>query len=151
MAALMLTIALAILDTAIANAALPVIAVDLHSSAASSVWIVNAYQIAAIATLLPFASLGGVIGYRRVYLYGVLLFTVASAVCALSNSLAMLTFARVLQGFGASAIMSVNTALIRTVYPSARLGRGLGLNALVVGASFAAGPSIASAVLCFGT
>lgn len=151
MTALMLTIALTILDVAIANAALPSIAVDLHASGASSVWIVNAYQIAAVATLLPFASLGGVIGYRRVYVYGLVIFTIASAVCGLSDSLTMLTIARVIQGLGASAIMSVNTALIRTIYPPARLGSGLGLNALVVGASFAAGPSIASAILLFGS
>ncbi|WP_457374787.1 MFS transporter [Pseudomonas tolaasii] len=146
----MLTIFLAILDTAIANAALPCMAADLLASSARSVWIVNAYQIAAIATLLPFAGLGGVIGARRVYLGGLVVFIVASGLCAASGTLGELTASRVLQGVGASAIMSVNTALIRALYPNARLGSGLGLNALVVGVSFTAGPSIAAAILSLG-
>ncbi|WP_186180045.1 MFS transporter [Burkholderia gladioli] len=150
MAALMVSIALAILDTAIANTALPSIAASLHTAAGTSVWIINAYQLAAVATLLPFAALGAAVGHRRVYIGGLVVFTVASAACALSGSLAALIAARVCQGIGASAIMSVNTALIAMLYPRAMLGRGLGLNALVVGASFALGPTAASAILSLG-
>ena len=73
-----------------------------------------------------------------------MLFLVASLTCALSWSLPTLTAARLLQGVGASAIMSVNTALISAIYPHHRLGRGLGLNALIVGISFAVGPTVAS-------
>jgi len=145
--AILVSIALAVLDTAIANTALPTIAADLHASPAASVWIINAYQLAAVATLLPFASLGGIIGHRKVFLGGIILFVVASALCALAWSLPTLTIARVLQGVGASAIMSVNAALIGLIFPPERLGRGLGLNALVVGTCFAAGPTIASLVL----
>ncbi|WP_048901951.1 MFS transporter, partial [Yersinia pseudotuberculosis] len=76
-----------------------------------------------------------------------LIFSVTSLFCALSDSLWTLTFARVLQGFGAAALMSVNTALIRIIYPRAQLGRGIGINTLIVAVSSAAGPSIAAAVL----
>ncbi|HEY0286790.1 MAG TPA: MFS transporter [Pseudomonas sp.] len=147
MVAVLLSIALATLDTAIANTALPAIAADLNASPAASVWIINAYQLAAVATLLPLAALGGVIGHRKVYLGGLILFIVASALCTFSWSLPTLTIARVLQGLGASAIMSVNAALISSIFSYERLGRGLGMNALVVGTSFAAGPTIASLVL----
>ena len=147
MVAILLSIALATLDTAIANTALPAIAADLKASPAASVWIINAYQLAAVATLLPLAALGGVIGHRKVYLGGLILFVVASALCTFSWSLPTLTIARVFQGLGASAIMSVNAALISSIFSYERLGRGLGLNALVVGTSFAAGPTIASLVL----
>jgi DHA2 family multidrug resistance protein-like MFS transporter len=147
MVAILLSIALATLDTAIANTALPAIAADLNASPAASVWVINAYQLAAVATLLPFAALGGVVGHRKVYLGGLILFVVSSALCTLSWSLPTLTIARVLQGIGASAIMSVNAALISSIFAHERLGRGLGLNALVVGTSFAAGPTIASLVL----
>lgn len=95
--AILVSIALAVLDTAIANTALPTIAADLHASPAASVWIINAYQLAAVATLLPFASLGGIIGHRKVFLGGIILFVVASALCALAWSLPTLTIARVLQ------------------------------------------------------
>lgn len=147
MAAILISIALATLDTAIANTALPAIAADLHASPAASVWIINAYQLAAVATLLPFAALGGVLGHRRVYLGGLILFVLSSALCAFAWSLPSLIIARVLQGVGASAIMSVNAALIGSIFPHERLGRGLGMNALVVGTSFSIGPTVASLVL----
>lgn len=147
MAAILVSIALATLDTAIANTALPAIAADLHTSPAASVWIINAYQLAAVATLLPLAALGGIVGPRNVYLAGLLLFLLASALCSLADSLNTLVAARVLQGLGASAIMSVNTALIGQVFPREHLGRGVGLNALVVGTAFSIGPTVASLVL----
>jgi MFS transporter, DHA2 family, multidrug resistance protein len=151
MAAILLSVALATLDTAIANTALPAIAADLHTTPAASVWIINAYQLAMVATLLPFAALGGILGHRRVYLSGVVVFLVASAMCAFSWSLPTLVAARLLQGLGASAIMSVNTALISAIFPPHRLGRGVGLNALVVGIAFAVGPTVASIVLSLGS
>ncbi|WP_016261503.1 MFS transporter [Yersinia pestis] len=138
---------MAVLDGTIANVALPTIARDLNTSPATSIWVVNAYQLAITISLLSMASLGDIIGYRRVYQAGLLIFSVTSLFCALSDSLWTLTFARVLQGFGAAALMSVNTALIRIIYPRAQLGRGIGINTLIVAVSSAAGPSIAAAVL----
>ena len=142
---------MAVMDGAIANVALPTIAGDLHASPSFSIWIVNGYQLAITISLLPLASLGEIVGYRRIYLFGLALFTVASLGCALSHSLVSLTTARVIQGFGAAGIMSVNAALVRFVYPHKVLGRGIGINALVVAISAAAGPTIASAILAFAT
>jgi DHA2 family multidrug resistance protein-like MFS transporter len=150
-ATVVVAVGMASLDTSIANAVLPTIALDLHATPADSVWIVNAYQLALVACLLPLASLGEIFGYRRVYTYGLAVFTVASLACALSWSLTSLTAARVLQGLGAAGIMSVNTALIRFIYPRNRLGRGVGFNALVVATSTAIGPTVAAAVLSVGT
>jgi MFS transporter, DHA2 family, multidrug resistance protein len=149
--AIAIAVGMATLDTAIANTALPAIAVDLHASPAASVWIVNAYQLAMVATLLPLAALGEIVGYRRVYLGGLALFTLASLACAMSSSLPTLAGARVLQGLGASAIMSVNTALLRFIYPSRLLGRGLGFNSLIVAVAFAVGPTVASVILSVST
>ncbi len=146
-ATVVVAVGMASLDTSIANAVLPTIAADLHASPADSIWVVNAYQLALVATLLPFASLGEIIGYSRVYSCGLVLFTVASLACAVSWSIPTLTAARVLQGIGASGIMSVNTALIRFIYPGNQLGRGLGFNAMVVGVSTALGPTVAAGVL----
>lgn len=146
-AAIVLAITLAVLDGAIANVALPSIARDLNASPAASIWIVNAYQLAVVISILPFASLGDILGYRRVYQAGLLVFTLASVGCAMSHSLVGLTLARVLQGFGAAAIMSVNAALVRFTYPHRLLGRAIGINALVVAIASAVGPSVASAIL----
>jgi len=145
--AILLAVGVSALDTAIANTALPAMAADLHASPAASIWIVNAYQMAIVATLLPFAALGDLWGPRKVFLGGLAFFTVASLGCALAGSLPSLAVARALQGVGASAIMSVNIALIRLIYPANRLGRGVGLNALVVGVGSAVGPTVASLVL----
>jgi DHA2 family multidrug resistance protein-like MFS transporter len=149
--ALALGVGMSSLDTAIANTALPAMAQQLHATPADSVWIVNAYQLAMVATLLPIAALGETIGYRRVYVAGMALFTLASLACALAWSLPALIVARLFQGIGASAIMGVNTALLRATYPSRLQGRGFGNNALVVAIGFALGPSLASVILKFSS
>src|SRR6204780_292225 len=149
-AAIFTALPMASLDTAIANIALPAIAADLHAGPADVIWVVNVYQIAVVATLLPLAALGEIVGHRRIYLGGLLLFTLASLACACAWSLPSLLIARVLQGLGASGVMAVNSALVRFVYPSRILGRGYGHNALVVATAFTLGPTIASAILAFG-
>lgn len=97
--------------------------------------------------LLPLSFLGDMFGYRRIYKIGLALFTLTSLACALSHSLEMLTLARVAQGLGGAALMSVNTALIRLIFPQRFLGRGMGINSFVVAVSSAAGPTIAAAIL----
>lgn len=146
-AAIALGLTMAVLDGAIANVALPTIARDLHATPAASIWIVNAYQLAIIVSLLSLSFLGDILGYRRIYQAGLVMFTFTSLFCALSDSLSMLTFARVLQGFGGAALMSVNTALIRIIYPQRQLGRGMAINSLIVAVSTAAGPTVAAAIL----
>ena len=127
-ATIIIGISMAVLDGAIANVALPTIASDLNASPASSIWIVNAYQIAIVISLLSFSFLGDMFGYRRVYQCGLVVFTLTSLFCALSDTLHTLTLARIIQGFGGAALMSVNTALIRLIYPQRHLGRGMGIN-----------------------
>ncbi len=145
-----LAIGMTVLDSAIANVALPVIARDFGARPSEAIWIVNAYQLAIVISLLPLASLGEIIGFRRIYVAGLMLFTLASLACALSPNLTALTAARALQGFGAAGVMSVNGGLVRFIWPSRMLGRGIGLNALVVSLAAAAGPTLASAILALG-
>ena len=142
-----LGIMVSVLDGAIANVALPTIASDLHTSPAKSIWVVNAYQLAITVSLLSLSSVGEIWGYRKVYTCGLLLFVFTSLGCALSDSMLTLTMARTLQGFGAAAITSVNTALVRIIYPSKSLSTGMGINALVVAVSSAAGPTVAAGIL----
>jgi DHA2 family multidrug resistance protein-like MFS transporter len=142
-----LGLTLAVLDGAIANVALPTIAKDVNASPADSIWVVNAYQLTVTISLLPLASAGEIFGYRRVYRWGLAVFTVASLGCALSDSLVSLTLARIVQGFGAAGIMSVNGALVRFIYPRRFVGRGIGFNATVGSISSAIGPTVAAAIL----
>ncbi|WP_428489176.1 MFS transporter [Rhodopila sp.] len=142
-----LGLTLAVLDGGIANVALPTIAREVNTSPANSIWVVNAYQLAVTIALLPLSSLGEIYGYRRIYQAGLTLFTLASLACSLSSSLPTLIVARMLQGLGAAGIMSVNSALIRFIYPRRWLGRGVGLNATVGSIASALGPSVASVIL----
>ncbi|GAC1453850.1 MAG: MFS transporter [Steroidobacteraceae bacterium] len=146
-AAIVLAICMSVLDSTITNVALPTIARDFGASAAASIWVINAYQLAILILLLPLASLGEIVGYRRVSQAGLVVFTLASLGCALAPSLLALSVARVVQGLGAAGIMSVNAALVRFTYPQRHLGRAIGINAFVVATSAALGPTIASAVL----
>jgi len=146
-AAIWLAMAMSVLDSAIANVALPTIARDVGASPAASIWVVNAYQIAIAMLLLPLASVGEIVGYRRVYAAGLVLFVLASIGCTFATSLTGLALFRFVQGFGAAAIMAMNGALVRFTYPRAKLGAGVGYNAMVVAISSAAGPSVAAAIL----
>jgi MFS transporter, DHA2 family, multidrug resistance protein len=145
--AMWLAMSMSVLDSSIANVALPTIAAEMNAPAAVSIWVINAYQLAITALLLPFAALGDRIGYHRVYLPGLVLFIIGSVACALSQSLAQIIGARMFQGIGAAAVMSMNAALVRATFPLARLGRGIGYNALVLSLSAAAGPTIAAGIL----
>ena len=151
MLAIGLGISMSVLDSSIANIALPSIAQSVHATPTQSIWVINGYQLAIVMTLLPLASLGEQVGYRRVYQIGLVVFTVGSLACALSESLPAVIASRALQGLGASGLMSVNAALLRFTYPRTLLGRGIGINAMTVSISSAIGPSIGSAVLSLGS
>src|SRR5262245_41590633 len=146
-AVIILAIAMSVLDSTIVNIALPSIARDFAASPAASIWVVNAYQLAILMLLLPLASLGEIVGFRRVSQAGLLVFTLASVGCALAPDLVTLSIARAIQGVGAAGIMSVNAALVRFTYPHHSLGRAMGFNALAVASAAAVGPTIASAIL----
>ncbi len=151
MLAIAIGIFMAVLDGAIANVALPTMALHIHATPAASVWIVKAYLLTNVVLLLPLASLGERIGYRRVYVAGVALFTAGSLACALSHDLPELVASRVVQAAGAAGIMALNGGLVRNIYPFDQLGRGVGLNALIVSLASALGPTIASAILALGS
>lgn len=140
---------LVVLDAAIANIALPTIARSLHVTPAMSVWVITAYQTGLLMFLLPSGALGEKLGYRRVFAVGVVLFSGASVLCALSPSLPWLVAARFLQGVGGAAVMALGIALLRLVVPRQRLGAAIGWNATAVALSSAAGPAIGAVVLSF--
>lgn len=147
MATIILGIALSVLDSTVANLALPGIADDLGASHSQVVWVINAYQVAILSLLLPLAMLGDLVGYRRIYLAGLSLFTLASIGCAFAPSLPVLVASRALQGLGAAGVMAVNAALVRRIYPRRLLGQGMAINSVVVATASVAGPVVAAAVL----
>lgn len=147
MSSVILALMLSILDYSVANVALPTIATDLHSSASQAIWVINAYQLANLAFLLPLAAIGARVGFGRMSQLGIVLFLIASVACALSQNMLELTLARALQGVGSSCIMSVNIALVRFIYPHKLIGKGIALNGLFIGLGVALGPTIGSFIL----
>lgn len=139
--------ALIIIDGGIANVALPSIARDLRVESSSVVAIVTVYQLMLVMLLLPFAGLGERIGLKRMYQVGQLIFTVATLLCFFAKSLPFLLVVRAAQAIGAAGALSVSSALIRSTYPSTQLGRGLGINSVIVSSSAAAAPTIGGLVL----
>ena len=135
------------LDSSIANVALPAIRQELHITPVEVIWVVTAYQMALVACLLAFASLGEIVGYRRVSTTGMALFTIGSLLCAISPDINWLIGARVLQGVGAGAIISVANALLRYIYPRKMLGAGFGTYSMIAASAGAFGPSAATAIL----
>lgn len=133
---------LVIIDGNIATVALPVIARDLHVDSSAVVSIVTIYQLIFVMLLLPLAGLGDRIGLKRMYQMGQLVFAVATFLCFFANSLPFLLIVRAVQALGAAAALSVSAALLRSVYPSRQLGRGLGINTVFVTSGAAIAPSL---------
>ncbi|HZU40197.1 MAG TPA: MFS transporter [Solirubrobacteraceae bacterium] len=106
-----------VLDTTIVNVALPSIQRDLHFSQSNLTWVVNAFLVSYGSFLLLAGRLGDLVGRKRVFLAGVLLFTVASALCGLAPSQGWLIAARFVQGIGAAVQASVILAIIVTEFP----------------------------------
>jgi DHA2 family multidrug resistance protein-like MFS transporter len=144
---LLITLVLVVLDGAIANVALPSIAISLGATASSTVWVVSSYQLAVLVALLPCGALGEIYGPRRVFLIGVALFTAASAACAFAVNLPVLVAARFAQGLGAGAIMALAMMNLRFAVPQKLLGTIIGINAMTIAISSAAGPGVAGAIL----
>jgi MFS transporter, DHA2 family, multidrug resistance protein len=147
--AVQMGVAIVTLDISLTSTALPAIAVGIGASPASTIWIINVYYLAVVAALLPLAALGEIYGHRRIFFGGLIAFGALAA--GLSNSLFTLALARAVLGAGTAAVSATTPALIRTLYPPSRLGRGLGVYALVVGIAFSVGPTVASAILSVST
>ena len=135
-----------VLDVSIVNVALPSIGRELHYGPSGLQWVVNAY----VLTFAGFLLLGGrsadLFGRRRVYLFGLLLFTLASLVGGLAQSSGWLTAARAAQGIGGAFLSPATLTIIVTTFSGARMAKALGTWSAVAGAGGAAG-SILGGVL----
>ena len=146
---ILLGIGICVLDAAMINVALPTIAQALQVDAATVIWVVNAYGLTVVVTLLPFASLAERIGFKRVFAGGLLVFTVGALASATAPSIGILILARIVQGFGAAAIMCLFGGLMRHVYPAKLLAKGIAINAMNVAVNAVIGPTIGSTILSF--
>jgi DHA2 family multidrug resistance protein-like MFS transporter len=143
--------ALVILDGGIANVALPTIAQDLKVDSSAAVLIVTVYQLVLVMTLLPLSAIGDRIGLKRLYQYGQILFAAASLLAFFANTLPFLLVVRALQALGAASVLSVTSAMLRTLYSPEKLGRGLGFNSVVVSSAAALAPTAGGFLLAYAS
>jgi len=142
--------ALIVIDGAIPTVALPTIARDLRVDSSAAVTIVTVYQLVLVMLLLPFSGLGSRIGLKRMFQFGLMVFTIATVLCFFARSLPFLLIVRMAQAVGAAACLSVSQALLRNIYPRKHLGRGLGFNTLIVSSAGALAPPLGGFVLALG-
>ncbi|GHV56061.1 MFS transporter [Deltaproteobacteria bacterium] len=108
-----------VLDTTIVNVALPSIREDLHFTETSLVWVVNAYMLTFGGFLLLGGRLGDLLGHRRMFLAGLVLFTLASLACGLARGQGLLIAARAAQGLGGAVVSAVSLSLIMNLFTEA--------------------------------
>ncbi|MGO8988119.1 MAG: MFS transporter [bacterium] len=122
------------------NIALPSIEKEFPMDAILLSWVTTAYLLTSAMFLVPFGKIADIYGRKRIFTYGVLIFTLASVGSAISNSATMLICFRILQGIGGAATYCVGAALLTSVYPCRELGRVLGINLAAVYIGYSVGP-----------
>lgn len=132
---------LVILDVTVVNVAIPAIGTGLHAGVTALQWVVDGYTVAFAALLLFCGGLSDRLGGKRVFLAGLVVFTLASAGCGLAPDAAALIAARLVQGIGAALMVPASLALLRHAYPErAARARAFGAWGMVAGTAAAAGP-----------
>jgi EmrB/QacA subfamily drug resistance transporter len=134
------------LDALVVITALPAIGRDLAGGMATLEWTVNAYTLTFAAGIITAAALGDRLGRRRVYTAGLVLFSVASAACALAPSASLLVAARAVQGLGAATVMPLSLTILTGAFPASRRGAIVGIWGGIAGIAVASGPLVGGAV-----
>ncbi|MFX4294320.1 MFS transporter [Streptomyces bohaiensis] len=135
------------LDNLVVSTALRTLAVELQASTQDLQWFVNAYVLSFACLLLTGAALGDRFGRRRVFVLGIVVFTVASVGCGMASTAGELIAGRVAQGFGAAAVMPLSLTLLSQAVPDRLRGLALGLWSAVSGCAIALGPVVGGAVV----
>ena len=144
---LVLSLLIVVLDNTVLNIALPTIQRDLNASQGQLVWAVDAYILVFASLLFTWGVLGDRIGRKKVLLIGLILFGLASAICAFSESAPMLIGFRALMGVGGAAVLPTTLAIITVVFPPHERGKAIGTWAGAVGAAVALGPVLGGVLL----
>jgi EmrB/QacA subfamily drug resistance transporter len=135
-----------LLDITVVNVALPDIQRSLHSSFRDLQWVVNAYSLTLAAFLLTAGALADLVGRRRVFVAGLVVFTISSAVCGLSGTPLALNLARAVQGIGGAMMFATSLALIASAFHGKERGIAFGVFGGVIGAAVAVGPVVGGVI-----
>ena len=129
------------------NIGLPAIGAEFGASAVLLTWMSTAYSLATAILLLPCGKLADIYGRKRLFIIGIAVYTLASVLCALAPSAAVLIAFRVIQGFGAAMIFATSTAILTSIYPANERGRVLGINTAAVYLGLSAGPFLGGIIV----
>src|SRR5262245_16511858 len=130
-------------DTSVVNLAVKPIGADLGASVSAMQWTIDAYNLMYAALLLTAGALGDLYGRRRVFMYGIALFAVGSAICAAAPNTATMLAGRAITGIGAALLLPMSLVLLALAYPEARARqRALGIWASCNGLAFIVGPTL---------
>ena len=147
LASLSLSMLMPSLDTSIANVALPTLAQAFAASFQEVQWIVLAYLLAITALIVSAGRLGDIVGRRRLLLFGIALFTVASLLCGVAPTLWLLVAARAAQGLGAAIMMALTVAMVGATVPRGRTGSAMGLLGTMSAIGTTLGPSLGGVLI----
>lgn len=136
-----------VIDHGSVNVALPTIARNFHTDLPTVQWVVIGYTLTITALLLPMGRLADIVGRKKVFVIGSLVFIIGAAASGFSVSLTMLVLARILQGLGAAMTQGTGMAIIISSFPSGQRGKAIGLIMTVVGSGAVAGPAIGGLVV----
>lgn len=138
-----LTLFMTNLDDTVMNVALPQIQTDLSANVSGLQWILNAYTLAAASLMLPSGTLGDIYGRKRVFLVGLIIFTIASIICGLAPNLNVLITGRILQGIGAAALIPTSLAILTHTFPEpSEKTKAIGVWSAVSGIALVVGPVV---------
>jgi DHA2 family multidrug resistance protein-like MFS transporter len=137
------------LDSGMLNVALPTLSRELHAPPSSVVLLVTVYQLVMIMAVLPFSALGERIGLRPLYQIGLMVYAAATVMFFVADSLPAFIAVRTLQALGAAATFSVASAIVRSIYPQATLGRGIAINGALGTISASLAPGLGGILLTY--
>ncbi|HVC75652.1 MAG TPA: DHA2 family efflux MFS transporter permease subunit [Candidatus Micrarchaeaceae archaeon] len=137
------------LDTTIVNVAIPAMSAGLKISLDGILWVLNAYILVYAVLLITAGRLGDLYGQRNLFAAGLAIFTIASALCGLSQDENQLIGARVLQGVGGALLVPQTLAILTSLFPPERRGAAFGIWAGVAGLATLAGPTIGGAIVTY--
>ena len=150
LAVVCLATAMLMLDIAVVNTALPKIASSLDAGISGLQWVVDAYTVALAAVVLTSGSIADRLGRRRVFAFGLVLFTAASLLCGMAGSIEMLDGARAVQGIGGAILFATSLSLLADAFPEWKeRSKALAVYGATIGASFAVGPAVGGAITSY--
>ena len=137
----------AALDTSIVIISFPRLTDVFNTNASIVVWLVIAFSIAELGLLLTLAKVGDTIGRKKVYVYGLILYTLGLIFCSVSPNISLLIISRIVQGAGAAMTLTVGGAIVVAVFPDKQRGRAIGILAMLVSLGLIAGPALGGLII----